>query len=193
MTSALPFGYNVSDADRLAHSAAWAVPGVLPYRERHDAGRHAVIEALYEAEEDPGRPALYYAAVHAIDKARHRELSANGYSTVTHRTMRNHAAFWAGIRRPPDWLEESVIEPIALRQILAVLPSYQRLALRVLADAEDYDVAAETLGITRHTLKTEIYHARKTFKKHWYAPDLPPRRYSGWATTRGHANRRTAA
>lgn len=174
MTTALPHGYDLSDAERMAWRCAWQRPaGMFRPAERMDLARHAIIVALHEAGQDPGLAALLSAGVNSISAAADREIREHGWSVKTGGPMRGFHAWWGGPRPTRDEMEDRIIDPIALRQILPLLHPSHRLALRLLAEHGNNRDAAEAAGWTVHTMKNYLSNGRREFADWWYWPDPP--------------------
>jgi hypothetical protein len=71
--------------------------------------------------------------------------------------------------------ETSIVEVIALSQILPRLKSAHRDVIVTLAVHGTYDKAAVFLGRPRSTFVTLLWAARKEFLKRWHEGDRPSR------------------
>jgi len=176
--AALPHGYDYLAVRRMAWKAARMHPtGVLRLPERADVAELAIIGRLYEPGDEPTRHDLFNTAVGAISVAAARELREHGYSTKTGRPMHGYAAWWQAPKPARDALEERIIERIAVHQIMAALPPYQRRALEALAAHGSYATAADAIGCTYNTMRRYLHLARQEFMTHWCYPDPPARHW----------------
>ncbi|WP_037789034.1 hypothetical protein [Streptomyces natalensis] len=87
-------------------------------------------------------------------------------------TAPRFAIYWRPVSLPPA--DEQLTERIAVHQVLATLPEHQREAVVALAAQEDYQRAAESLGLKYGTLTARIRLGRGTFRDLWFSPETAP-------------------
>lgn len=166
-------GYTLRDLNRMARAACVADRTYSSdMTTRYDTAWSAIAEHLVAAEEPPARQELVRVGWQAI----YREVRAVQQLYGVDRSERagdvasapRFTAYWTHIPRPPD---EGIIERIAVPQILATLWDVERDAVLALAVHNDYQRAADSLGISYKALVRNINAGRKRFKRRWYAPE----------------------
>ena len=70
--------------------------------------------------------------------------------------------------------EEGIVERLAVGQILATLPPIEREAIVSLAVHDDYQVAADAIGLGYSALTQRLTQARRRFRAAWVAPEVAP-------------------
>jgi hypothetical protein len=149
--------------------------------ERLEVAWHAIIEHIYSAADPPEMSEVIKAGWRAIRD--HVERDKQFYGADSRNpdalTSKGFARYWSP--QPDMGPEERVTDSVSLAQILPRLRPQHRELLTALAVHEDYGLAAEALGQTRHTYATLIGHARKEFKKLWHQGETPSR---PWGTDR---------
>lgn len=178
MAGDLGHGWDTDAALRMAWRAARTHPtSLLSLPERADIAYFAIAVLLLESDAEPDRHAVWNRAVGAISGEAERVLREHGYSTRTNLPSRYFAAYWLGLRPPRDALEDSIIEPIAVRQMLAALPAYERRAIEALAEHGSYAAAADALGWSYNSIRHLLSDARAHCRVLWNYPDPPGRHW----------------
>ena len=176
-------GYTIGDLHgiaRLAVHTAGAMAG--DWRERYDTAFSAIAEALCAAPWWPTRPALVQAGQLAIYKAVNDMQQAHGYYRRKTDGARHGAAsspafltFWWDLSgaRLAGSPEHAVVERLTLAAVLPRLTPGQRDALAALAVHDDYQTAADSLGMTAVGFKSQISNARRRFLALWHEGETP--------------------
>lgn len=169
-------GYTLRDIDRIARAACTADRTLASdVTVRYDTAWSAIAEALCAADEPPLREDLVRVGWQAIYKdikavRRLYGVDSSGRSGEVASAPR-FVAYWTRIPRDDG---NSIIEKIAVWQILATLWDVELAAVQALATHDDYQAAADSLGITYIALVRNLNAARRRFKRRWYAPDGAP-------------------
>jgi len=177
------YGWRDSSVRGLAYRVARSMPvGVIPLRDRQDIAYYNMIVKLYEVHDDgapePTSTWLYNWGRQAVSAAVEKELREHGYSVKRGAPMRGYFTWWMGPARTSDELEDRVIEPIAVRQIVAALPCRDRQTLQAVADYGHITAAAEVMGWPRGTAYERLAGARLRAKRLWSYPDPPARQWA---------------
>lgn len=148
---------------------------VIPAGDRVELSYLAMAERLHEENDTlVTERDLLLAGTRGLDRelSHHRKRLTAGFRT-----------YWSGVvglggREGATSFEDSVVERIAVWQVMAKLPAYQRDALLALADANgSHLVAARSLGYEERTLHTVLYRARRRFLALWFQPETPRRKW----------------
>jgi DNA-binding CsgD family transcriptional regulator len=178
-------GYSLADIQRIARSAIlndhWHM--ARDPRARIDTAVFGVIECLYTAEQRPQPYDLIGAAWRACDDEVTRDLRARGRQRTERGggDMASHLVYWLGNANTTPSPEHRIVEHGALRQILPLLTPRQLEAVQLLAALDDYQAAADAMGITVATFNVTIANARKRFLAYWHEGEAPSRM---WGTDR---------
>ncbi|MFF9787119.1 hypothetical protein [Streptomyces nigrescens] len=170
-------GYTMRDLDRAARTACAADRSLsADMTTRYDTAWSAIAEHLCAAETPPGWNELTrvgWQAIYADVKAVRRMygVDSTGRSGEVASAPR-FVAYWTHV--PTDVAGEGLIERIAVHQVLATLPEHQRQAVVALATQDDYQKAADSLGIKYGTLTARIRLGRRGFRELWFAPETAP-------------------
>lgn len=186
------WGWTLADLDEIVRRG---INRTHQYRacdadERYAAGWHAAVELLYTATEPPDAPDLYRAAWRAADYLTTRTAAERGISrsrgdAYTGRTdVPKWHAYWTTVVRHTASPEEPVVERTALAQIWPRLQPRYQTALQALAAHDDYQAAADSLGLRRDTFYAQVRHARNAVLALWWEGETPSR---GWRDRRATA------
>ena len=170
------FGYTLNDLDRLARTVVVANAQWWPAGDRKDQADTAwsgIVERLYAVTDEPTERDLLEAGTRALVEdtkgyRKHHGLRDGGQIADGPR----FATYW--YEPPSEPWEDRVIERIAAGQILTQVKSHEVDALLALAAHGDYAEAAEGLGLKYTALTVRLSSARKTFRRHWFAPETAP-------------------
>lgn len=170
-------GYTMRDLDRAARTACTADRSLSSNISlRYDLAWSAIAEHLVTADQPPTWNDLVrvgWQAIYADVKAVRRlyGVDSTGRSGEVASAPR-FAAYWTHV--PTDTAGEGIVERLAVHQVLATLPEYQRQAVVALATQDDYQRAADSLGIKYGTLTARIRLGRRGFRELWFAPETAP-------------------
>ena len=171
--SLIGYGWTLADAERIAGRAARDHPSaMLGHDDLREIALHAVTEAILTATSPADVPNLLRVASDAISRAVADEERQHGLS---HRnpgeTAPRFARFWYQPHLP---FEETLVDSIAVGQILGgIRPSWRR-DLEALAEHGTYAAAAQALGTTGVTFRSRISKARAAASELWFAPESAP-------------------
>ena len=184
-TEPIRHGYTTIDIDRLARlgiSMRSAYRG-LDDDERYAAAWHAIVEHIYTASEWPSGTELITVAAGAADYASRRSLEHQGVPRMyTGRTdMPKFHAYWETVARHTSSPELRIVERTALGQIWPRLTDWQQTALHALALHDDYQAAADSLGLRLNTFYRQVRLARAAVLALWWEGETPRR---GWRDRR---------
>ena len=184
---AIRFGYTLDDLD---HITRIAIMWRSAYRardadERYACGWHAAVELLLTATSPPRRNALIAAAQQAADHLTlrvHEDAGIPRFRADARSTgMPRFCAYWETVSRHTAGPEDQVVERVALWQVWARLRPAEQEALQTLAAMEDYQAAADALGLPYHRFYKRIRRARARFYALWLEGETPRR---GWRDRR---------
>lgn len=165
-------GYTMDDLDRFARTACRrAFASVGDVDTRYEVAWSGIAEVLCCADEAPRPEGLIRAGWLAIN----REMQQVGHLygvAGPGMTLRNRYVYW--VRREPVGHDTTVVERIAVHQILPLLTPAQQEAVIALAVHGEYRLAAEALGIGAKALHRRLSNARAVFFAEWFAPETPP-------------------
>lgn len=181
----LRYGYTLKHLDTLVRIGIYqrAAYFGIDTDERYAAGYHGAAELLYSAEEPPTSTDLIRAARDAADHETGRTGEHRGHGRARGDGSRSDGAmpkFWAYWDRESNVThspEGGIVDRIALAQIWPRLkPDYQE-ALQALAALEDYQAAADSLGLKYYTFCRRIWLARNAFLRLWLEGETPGPRW----------------
>lgn len=181
-------GFTRRDIDHMARAACLADRShSSDMTTRYDTAWSAIALALCEADEPPTRADLVrtgWQAIYADVKAMNRLYGVDSTNRAGEAASApRFVTYWTHI--PHDSASESLIERIAVWEILATLWDVEHDAVQALADHDDYQAAADSLGIAYKALIRNLNAGRTRFRRRWYAPDSSP--------TIRHTDRRVGA
>lgn len=91
-------------------------------------------------------------------------------------------------RQSPPW-EESVLDTLAFHQVWPELSDRDQMLITALAIHENYQDAANSLGMTKGTYSESVRKARHRFLSLWYSPDpVPPQRKGYYIGKKNHVS-----
>lgn len=169
-------GYTMRDLDKLAASACTYDRSMASdATTRYDIAWSAIAEALCLADEPPQWHDLFtvgWRAIYAeVREMRHLFGQRDKDGTNEVASSPRFRQYWT---LPPAYPEDGLIERLAVPQVLARLTDAERAAVIALAVHDDYQAAADTLGIKYAAMTARIGSARRRFRAHWYAPEAAP-------------------
>ena len=172
MTVQVAHGYTMSDLDSIARLAAARRGAGYAYAEAWSAAA----EALCEAVEPPRFYELLQAAMKGIDRELRTYMHSRGlYDSSSAATGGQFYRFWSGWPRLMSPWEDGVVDRLAVTQVWPLLSPLHREALVTLAVVEQYDLAAEALGISYAAFILRIRRARAVFRGLWHDWEPPSR------------------
>jgi hypothetical protein len=175
----LRFGFTLDRLERLSHFAArrklWHHG--LELAERKEVAWAAMSEHLYACDEPPTVGELINAAWEAIAKhiGSHRQFLGHNTDDPDGGIRPAFDRYWRHVAGPASGPEERIIERIALAQIWPHLRPVHREALAALAAHGDYAQAAEAMGESYVTFKSQVSRARREFLALWHEGETPSR------------------
>ncbi len=173
----LRHGYTLDSLTRLAYFAArrkrWHGGTELPVR--FEVAWSAIAEHLYAAEQPPGAGDLIQAGWKAIAEHADARRQFLGRAHDGPGPWRGFERYWRHVAAPADGPEDKLIERLALAQIWPCLRPVHREALAALAAHDDYQRAADALGISYATFKSRISTGRREFLALWHEGETPSR------------------
>lgn len=186
------WGWTLTDLDATVRRA---VNRTHQYRacdaeERYAAGWHAAVELLYTATTPPHPHDLYCTAWRAADSLTTRTAEergvprSRGHAYTGRDDLPRWHAYWETVARHTTSPEEPILERTALAQIWPRLTPGQQEALSALAVHDDYQAAADALGLSRPTFYRRITSARSRVLALWWEGETPRR---GWRDRRNTA------
>lgn len=169
-------GYTMADLHAIAASACRADRSLASdAHTRYDVAWSAVAEALAAAEEPPLRAELVrvgWQAIYAeVREMRHLFGHRDKDGTNEVASSQRYRQYWT---LPPIHPDEGITERIAVGQAMTALTDTYRDAVVALAVHDDYQRAADALGLKPSALRVRLTVARRIFRAHWYAPETPP-------------------
>lgn len=169
-------GYTMRDLHKLAAAACtYDRSMATDATTRYDVAWSAIAEALCAAEEPPAWHDLFtvgWRAIYAeVREMRHMFGQRDKDGTNEVASSQRFRQYWT---LPPTRPDEGIAERLAVGQVLAVLTESERAAVVALAVHDDYQAAADALGINYIAFTTRVSAARRRFRGHWYAPETAP-------------------
>lgn len=172
ISGAVAHGYTMNDLDSIARIAVVRRGAGYTYHEAWSAAA----EALCVAVDPPRFHELLQAAMKGVDRELRAYMHARGlYDASSAATGGQFHRYWSGWPRLSSPWEDSVVDRLAVTQVWQRLSPVHREALVTLAAVEQYDVAAEALGITYAAFILRIRRARKVFRSLWHDWESPSR------------------
>ncbi|MFD4258201.1 hypothetical protein ACFWR9_11360 [Streptomyces sp. NPDC058534] len=169
-------GFTMRDVHAMAAAACRADRSLASdAHTRYDVAWSAIASALAEADEPPGRTELvrvgWQAIYNEVREMRHTFGHRDKDGTNEVASSPRFRQYWT---LPPAYPEDGLIERLAVPQILARLTDAERAAVIALAVHDDFQAAADALGIKYGAMTARISMARRRFRAHWYAPETAP-------------------
>jgi hypothetical protein len=169
-------GYTMQDLHAMAKQAVRADRSLASDMDtRYNAAWSAIALALCEAEDVPDRHDLVTIGWQAIYREVKEMRGIFGFKdrdgTTEVASAPRYVQYWYVRPERPD---EAIAERAAVHQIMAVIPELYRDAVVALAVHDDYQIAAESIGVTYTTFTMRMTVARRQFRKHWFAPETAP-------------------
>ncbi len=170
--SVVAHGYTMNDLDSIARIAASRRGAGYAYADAWSAAA----ELLCGATKRPRFYELMQAAMKGIDRENRAYMHARGlYDASSAATGGQFHRFWSGAPRLSSPWEDGVVDRLAAAQVWPRLSPLHQEALITLAVVEQYDMAAEALGITYAAFILRIRRARKAFRGLWHDWESPSR------------------
>lgn len=172
----LRHGYRLSDVHRYALMAANSryTYHTLPHHERVDIAWHAIVETLYETTDYPSPTHLCHIGAVAVTRATETENHHAGRHQRTGQVGPRFVKFWTNLT--DNGHEDTVVDRLALQQVLPLVVGEQREALVALATCGTRDTAAASLGLTPSGLDSRLHRARRIIYAAWFEGQTPPTR-----------------
>jgi hypothetical protein len=174
-------GYCFRDVRRLAgyaaHRSYWQ--RVMTAQDRFDLALSAIAESVLTVEERPSEKDLVTVGVQAINHSVQAQMRHQG--TSYHRpvdvepNMTNFWVYWWPQVTYTGSHESSIVDTVAVFQILPQLRPGHRDVILALATYGTYDKAAAAMGKTRRNFIAYLSAARKEFLRLWHENEQPSR------------------
>lgn len=185
----LRHGYTLRDLHNTARLAVHVAGRMASdWQDRYDTAWSAIAEHLYAAADPPARHDLVRCGQLAIYAAVTETRRHHGY--YRHKTIGAEAGvasspaflsfWWDQLRYVPS-CEARIVERTTLGQILPSLTPAQWEAIAALAVHDDYRTAADALGSSYVTFRSNVARARTRFLALWHEGEQPSR---PWGTDR---------
>ena len=177
MTTAdsIRWGWTLQTLDRLARAVVSNNMSWWPAGDRDDlyaAAWHGIVEHLYTTDEKPRRVDLMEAGRRALTEDVKATIRHHGARRDTSNTGQKYAMYWEWAGRATPSPESSIVDRLALEQILPALTPRQLDAIHTLAAAGDYEQAAVLFG-SATGLKSQLMHGRRRFRALWHEGEEP--------------------
>lgn len=175
----LPYGYTLADLDDLARRVVknnlhWWPAG--DRRDQHDTAWHGIVEHLYTADEPPAERDLMEAGRRTLTEDVKSSMQMHGARRDGTNTGARFAVYWASMGATVPSPESTIVERVALGQIMAALTPRQREAFGALAACDDYVGAARLLGVEAQSYRSLIGRARGAFEALWHEGETARKR-----------------
>jgi hypothetical protein len=165
-------GYTMSDLDSIARIAAARRGAGYAYAEAWSGAA----ELLCGTADRPQFYELLQSAMNGIDRETRAYMHARGlYDSSSAATGSQFYRFWAGAPRLASPWEDDVVDRLAFLQVWPWLSPLHQEALVTLATVDQYDLAAEALGISYAAFILRVRRARAAFRSLWHDWESPSR------------------
>lgn len=169
-------GFTMHDLDIMAKQACRADRSLASDADtRYNAAWSAIALALCEAQDAPERHDLVTVGWQAIYREVKEMRGVFGFKdrdgTTEVASAPRYVQYWYS---RPERTDDIIAERVAVHQIMATIPELYRNAVVALAVHDDYQVAADSLGLKYGTFGARVNVARKQFRAHWFAPETAP-------------------
>jgi hypothetical protein len=181
-------GYTMSDLDQIARMAISRHIGWGDRQTMYDTAWSAAAEHIYTADQRPDWGLVVNAAHFAVMQAAKDDWRAHGRGPGpdgVNETRPHFTVYWDWAARSTSGPESSVVDRVALRQILARMAPDHVDAVTALAVHGTYQAAAKALGLSDAAFKSRISRGRARFLTLWHEGEKPSR---VWGTDRRVAN-----
>lgn len=176
---AIRYGWTLADLDALARAVVTTNRTWWPTGDRndlYDAAWHGIVEHLYTVTEPPTRRDLMTAGRDTLSRDVGANIRHHGARRDPTSTGAKYAAYWEWASRVTPSPENTIIDRIALQQILTTLTPGQRAAINALAATGDYAEAARITGGT-NALILHLTRGRRRFRELWHEGETPSRHW----------------
>ena len=169
-------GYTMADLHSMAKQAVRADRSLASDVDvRYNAAWSAIALALCEADEPPDRHDLVTAGWQAIYREVKEMRGIFGFKdrdgTTEVASAPRYVQYWYS---RPERTDDIIAERVAVHQIMDTIPELYRDAVVALAVHDDYQIAADSLGLKYGTFGARVNVARRQFRAHWFAPETAP-------------------
>lgn len=181
-------GYTLTDLEQMTRAACIADRTLaMDWDTKHGIAYSAIALALCEADTPPHRGDLIRTGWQAIYADVRETQRSQGIRDNDGVPGPKFAMYWQQRLTAPS-PEHRIVERTAAHQILATLDPIHATAVVALAVHDDYQLAAQALGVTYTCLRARLATARRQWNVLWLQWETPPR----WPHTR-RTDRRVGA
>lgn len=178
----LRHGYTLADVSGIAKQAVDRCLGAALGRvDRYELAWSAIVEHLYAADDPPDRIDLIFAGQRAIwDELDERTRDAGyhgGRLDSGAGTSPGWQRYWTMHAAIVQSHEDSVVERLALYQILPRIRPLHRSTIVALAAHGEYQAAADGLGMPKGRMIVYLAEGRKRFRYWWHQGETPSRHW----------------
>ncbi|HEV2931178.1 MAG TPA: hypothetical protein VGW74_21055 [Propionibacteriaceae bacterium] len=171
----LRHGYSLADAHQLARLAVHTdrSHSNRDYVERLDVAFGGIVEHLYAAEMPPHRSELVERGRSALRDDKQGEMRFRGVSHHTMAPMPHFWRYWWFLTGPVPSPEGRIVDRLSLWQVWPTLRPDEQEALLALAVHEDYQRAADALGLRYNTFAKRVRSGRLRFLRELLGGETP--------------------
>lgn len=169
-------GYTMHDLHSMTKQAVRADRSLASDADtRYNTAWSAIALALCEADDIPDRHDLVTIGWQAIYREVKEMRGLFGFKdrdgTTEVASAPRYVQYWTV---PPLHPDDDYAERVAVHQIVDTLPDTYRDAVIALAVHDDYQLAADSLGLKYSAFTFRMTVARKQFRELWFAPETAP-------------------
>ncbi|MCM0618780.1 hypothetical protein [Nocardioides bruguierae] len=173
-TATLVHDYTMDDVERIAWSAAHRLRApVLTLEDGHEAAWHGVVEHLYGSEDCPHFHDLMNSAVAAVAAEIRAHHQNHGVNADTGEVRPAFHKYWLPVMVPFADFTDTLVERMALPQVLGLLTDTEYEAIAALAAHGSGRAAAAALGINDKAFYERVRKARAKAVAAWFDAEAP--------------------
>lgn len=172
----LPQGYTLAEVEKMARAAAVSLRTRTgdSMADLVDDAWSAIVERLYADPEPIAAAQLVWVGRSALYRAAASRLSQNGcFDRDISNGLASGPRFRAYWYMPTTTIEHQVVERQTLAQVWTQLTDRDREVFVAFAIYDDYQTAAEAIGVSHGNFRYYIIQARKRFLRLWHEGETP--------------------
>lgn len=184
-------GYTLKQINGLAVHAAKLCNWVngMELTDRAVSAWSAIAEHLQLSYSRPEETELVAIAWKAMKTQHYKDLRTHGMGGQDRSMVsKAYVRYWTTESAPTHSHEDRIVDTLAMAQIWPQLTRLQRDVLRALADHDDRETAARSLGMTRDRFNTALAQARIAFRKLWHEHETPSKNWGSDRPGSRHQN-----